>query len=140
MGRGITAFLLNDGKVYVSGSSKDGSLGMGVGTTYYQPEMVGLSDVVDVQARDRATVFLLKDGSVFNCGTRQYTALGYTDATRLDVVNTPTEVNVPHNVKEIIPQEISSSSGNYLFLMNDGTTYGCGFNGNGELGLDILIL
>ena len=74
------------------------------------------------------TLILRNDGTLWGCGRNYYGRLGLgdeSDRTTLTQITTNTD-----NIKSVY-----CGTSHTLILKNDGTLWGCGYNGNGELGL-----
>ena len=122
--------------MYGAGYNKYGSLGFGnTQEFYYSFEQVlneygksgFISDVIEITSANMTTLVRKNDGSVYSCG-RDISYYGeggkasFTDSTRLNLIFAANS------------QIIQISGGNHhtLFLKNDGTVLGCGYNGGGN--------
>lgn len=78
-----SAYLLNDGHVWVTGGGGQGQLGTGLNSDTNVPvEVPGLTDVIAIACGDRHTLFLKDDLSLLACGYNGQGQLG--DSTTLD--------------------------------------------------------
>jgi alpha-tubulin suppressor-like RCC1 family protein len=127
-----TIFLLNDGKVFVTGDNNNGQLGIGdegYKDVNYVFEI--LTNVKSVSAGTYHSMFLLKDGTVKACGKNSSGQLGDgTKTQRFSLV----DVKLSADVKLTNVKKISCGTFHTMFLLNDGTVMACGNNNNGQLG------
>ena len=72
------------------------------------------------------TVFLMKDGTVYGCGSNKQNQLG------LDEMN---EKNILTKLPINGVKDVKCGSYHTVFLMEDGSVMSCGDNSNGQLGL-----
>jgi alpha-tubulin suppressor-like RCC1 family protein len=129
---GATSFAVkSDGTVWGWGQGQYGKLGNGTTTNQTSPTQVstgtGLSNVVAVAAGYDHTLALTSGGSVWAWGLRSWGALG--DGTTTLHATTPQQVSGLSNVVAI-----AAGSQTSLALKSDGTVYGWGDNGAGQLG------
>lgn len=147
-------FVNRSGNAYSCGYNGEGALGLGNSTsTRYVPTLISsLSNVVKVETnyarssnysgteQTASSFFITQSGNVYACGSNQNAQLGLGSAS-------PTTYNSPQLVTAITDIYQVSTGGSYpdnttygkaggytLFLKNDGTVYGCGANGVGNLG------
>ena len=141
-GTSHTVFLLNTGSVYAVGSNGSGRLGNGTTVpstsgSYsgrYPVQVlagpspgVSLTDVVQVACGSSHTVFLRSDGSVYAVGSNGSGQLG--NGTSGSSVLLSVQVLSLTNVVQV-----ACGSNHTVFLLNNGTVYAVGYNGNGQLG------
>ena len=129
-GSSYTIFLLNDGTVYGCGRNGSGQLGLNDTTNRSTPTKISLTNVKDIACGDDYTIFLLSDGTVYGCGGNSSGQLGL-ELNNTDNSVTPTLISGINNVKSI-----ACGYNHTIFLLNDGTAYGCGDNEYGQLGLN----
>ena len=127
-----TIFLDSSKNVYTCGYYANGQLGLGnLGSIDYvatHAQITDLSNIDSIGAGHYHTLFLCSNGSVYACGSNGYGQLG-TGNFGNDVF-TPILITDLSNIIQV------SCGENYsLFLCSDGTVYGCGQNGNGQMGL-----
>ena len=128
---GHSLILKNDGTLWGCGWNSYGQLGLGDTnnrTTFTQITTNIVNDVKSVYCGYSYTFILKNDGTLWGCGYNGYGSLGLGDNTDR---NTFTQITAnTDNIKEIY-------CGNYhtLILENDGTLWGCSYNGYGGLGL-----
>ena len=122
--------LKNDKTVWSCGRNDQGQLGLGDSsnrTTFTQVTTNG-NDIEQVCCGYGHTIILKNDGSLWGCGWNERGQLGLGDTPNR---NTFTQIiNNADNIKEIYCGWIHT-----FILENDGTLWGCGGNGNGQLGL-----
>ena len=144
-----TMFLQNDGTVY---STKTGQQNGQTGRKSFLTKIGQVSspngtqnqfinNIIQVSAGGRNTMFLKKDGTVYGCGFNRYGQLGIGTSSHGAVTiddnrNVPTQVidnNDPTGFLTNIKQVVCNQEGHTLFLKNDNTVYGCGYNSHGQL-------
>ena len=132
-GNSYTFILKNDGSVWACGGNSSGQLGLGNYTdknTFTQVTTNINNDVKQVSCGDFHTFIIKNDGSVYSCGDNANGYLGLGDANNRNIFNKVT-TNINNDVKQI------ACGGNHtIILKNDGSVYSCGYNANGQLGLD----
>ena len=135
-GASHAVFLLkgnNDGKVMSCGNNANGQLGDGTNVEKTTPVLLNISNVKQISAKTTHTMFLLNDGTVKGCGNNQNGQLG--TGTLEQIVKEPVFVKIDSyntNLRNVI--QVSSGMGYTLFLLNDNTVLGCGYNKYGQLG------
>jgi alpha-tubulin suppressor-like RCC1 family protein len=132
-----TLLLKSDGSVWAMGDNYYGQLGNGTFNSTNQPEQVVSSGVVAVAAGGEHSLFLKSDGSLWGMGNNGDGELG--DGT-FNSTNQPEEI-VTNGVVAVaagVAQDrffYGSASADYsLFLKSDGSLWGMGYNGYGQLG------
>ena len=128
-----TFILKNDGSVWSCGYNDYGQLGLGDTTkrNIFTKITTNINnDVKQIYCGYLHTFILKNDGSVWSCGRNISGQLGLNDTTYR---NTFTQVttNINNDIKQI-------ACGRYhtFILKNDGSVWSCGYNNNGELGLN----
>ena len=125
-----TFILKNDGTLWGTGYNANGQLGLG-DTNYrntFTQVTTNADDIKEIYCGRSSTFILKNDGTLWSCGFNDYGPLGLGD-TGYKTTFTQVTTNAD-NVKEVY-------CGFYhtIILKNDGTLWGCGYNGNGEFGL-----
>jgi alpha-tubulin suppressor-like RCC1 family protein len=124
-------FLKNDGSLWAMGDNSTGALGDGTTDNYnYKtnlPEQIVASGVTAIAAGNGYSLFLKNNGSLWAMGWNQYGQLGDGTST---TANRPKQI-VDSGVTAIAAGTATQHS---LFLKDDGSLWGMGFNGEGELG------
>ena len=133
-------FLKSDGSLWAMGDNSCGQLGDGLNNHYYssQPEQIVASGVTAIAAGGYHSLFLKSDGSLWAMGWSGHGQLG--DGTIGDPINP--EYSTPEYVYTNQPEQIVASgviaiaAGGYhsLFIKSDGSLWGMGYNGYGQLG------
>ena len=125
-----TLILKNDGTLWGCGHNENGQLGLGdiTGRKTFTQIITNTNDIKSVYCGYCHNIILKNDGTLWGCGHNTYGQLGLGDTTDR---NTFTEITTDtDDIKQIY-------CGHYhtLILKNDGTLWGCGYNGYGQLGL-----
>ena len=124
--------LKNDCTVWACGYNRHfGQLGLGGGGDRYTFIQVttNTDDIKSVCCGRYYTLILKNDGTLWSCGQNNYGQLGLGDTTDRNTFTQAT-TNVD-NVKEIYCCNYHT-----FILKNDSTLWGCGYNGDGRLGLE----
>jgi alpha-tubulin suppressor-like RCC1 family protein len=135
-------FLHSTGIVYACGWNGNGQLGMN-NTTQSQVlvQVLGIngdavnkiSMIKQVSAGNAHSLFLRStDGAVFCCGDNTYGQLGMCDYT----LNYIALQQIPLTGTQLIAKFVHTTVNSTYIVINNGNVYSCGFNGNGELGLN----
>ena len=93
---------------------------------------VDSSKIVQVGVGYQSLYVLKNDGTLWSCGLNDVGQLGLGDTTSRNVL-TQVTTNIDNDVKQIIAS--CSSNSNVFIIKKDGSLWGCGRNGYGELGL-----
>ena len=123
--------ILEDGSLYAWGNNNYGQLGVGDEVNRNIPTKVNLpGKIKELIIKYSSYYAILEDGSLYAWGDNRYGQLGI--GSENDYVNTPTKVNLPGTIKELI-------TGAYSFyaILEDGTLYAWGYNYDGQLGVGI---
>ena len=125
-----TFILKNDGTLWGTGNNYSGQLGLGDGHDRYAFTQIttNTDNIKDVYCGGSYTIILKNDGTLWGCGCNTFGQLGLGDTT-----NRTTFTQVTTNADNI--KSVCCGSSHTLILKNDGTVWGCGHNGYGELGL-----
>ena len=126
-----TYVLLEDGTLYTCGSNYYGQLGLGSDEKKVSiPTKVDLPDTIkELITNDYSVYAILEDGSLYAWGDNRYNGeLGV--GSENDYVNTPTKVNLPGKIKELIIYGLSIYA-----ILEDNSLYAWGYNGIGLLGV-----
>ena len=122
-----TLILKNDSTLW--GCGINGSCELGLGDNNNRTTFTKIiSDVKSVYCGSSHTLILKNDGTLWGCGYNEYGQLGLGDTSNRKVfaqITTNTD-----NIKSIY-----CGAHHTFILKNDGTLYGCGANGSGQLGL-----
>jgi len=123
-----TAVLRQDGTVWTWGRNSNGQLGDDSTTDRVTPVQVqGLSDITSIAAGAEHTIALKNNGTVWAWGRNGNGQLG--DGIFSFNMTTPVQVQGLSNVKAI-----AAGYNHSIALKNDGTVWGWGHNGFGQLG------
>ena len=125
-----TFILKNDGTLWGTGNNYSGQLGLGDGHDRYAFTQIttNIDNIKEVYCGGSYTIILKNDGTLWGCGANGSGQLGLGDTT-----NRTTFTQVTTNADNI--KSVCCGSSHTLILKNDGTVWGCGHNGYGELGL-----
>lgn len=128
-GVNFTVSLKNDGTSWTWGSNAEGELGNGsmAGFSNVPVQVSLLSDITSIARGIQHAVALRSDGTVWDWGYNGFGQLGN--------VNIGSFSNVPVQVSGLT-DIVAIAGGAYhsLAIRNDGTVWGWGYNGSGELG------
>jgi len=124
-----------DGTVWCWGSDGFGQLGNDAtqANSTIPVQVSGLSDIVEIAAGAYHSIALNASGSVSAWGYDQYGQLGDNDTGDANKFVPVTMPSQPYGVRTIGAGGYTS----YLVYYSGSTIYGCGYNGNGALGLGV---
>ena len=120
----------NDGTLWGCGNNQYGELGLGdtSNRTTFTQIATNTNNIRSIYCGDNHTIILKNDGTLWGTGYNYYGVLGLGDtSTRYTFTQITTNVN---DIKSVY-----CGSRQTFILKNDGTLWGTGYNGNGELGL-----
>ena len=127
--------ILDNGSLYAWGNNKDGQLGLGLTDEYVAynkkvdiPGKVKLIKCAGDNPTESACYVITEDGALYVWGKNSYGQLGVGDEVNK---NTPTKVNLPGKIKELITTNVPS----VYALMEDSSLYAWGYNLDGQLGV-----
>jgi alpha-tubulin suppressor-like RCC1 family protein len=125
--------LKNDGTLWAKGKNEYGQLGLGNTTTasvFTQVTTNTDGGVIDVACGDRETMIIKTDYSVWVCGQ---TCFGLKNESNLASFTRVTDENIidGSQIKKIV---MSGEYSSCFVLKTDGVLWGCGNDGNGQLG------
>ena len=129
-GRLYTLILKNDGTLWGCGANDYGQLGLGDTTnrTTFTQITTNINDIKEVYCGWYHNIILKNNGTLWGSGYNSNGELGLGDN-----VNKTTFTQAIINVNDI--KSVYCNAGNTFILKNDGTLWGCGYNGYGSLGL-----
>ena len=127
---GFTYMLKNDGTLWSTGLNSHGQLGLGDSTNRNVFTQV-TTDVEQVACGDYHAMILKTDGTIWTCG---YNNLGQLGAGNSDSSMAKSFVKRSFNTTSI--KKIDCGAAHSFVLTNDGELWVCGYNENGQLGLD----
>ena len=133
-----TVVLMTDGSLYGTGNNGYGQLTRATPSPYKiteltEFEMPTLSAGVKpkyIACGSTHTVVLMTDGSLYGTGYNGYGQLGLGDTTNKSSL---TQIPMPTLSAGVKPKYIACGSGHTIVLMTDGSLYGTGDNGYGQL-------
>ena len=125
-----TLILENDGTLWGCGNNQYGELGLGDTTNRntFTQVTTNTDDIKEIYCGAGHTLILENDGTLWGCGYNVDGELGLGDTT-----NRTTFTQITTNTDNI--KSVYCGSLHTFILKNDGTLWGCGYNGHGELGL-----
>ena len=125
-----TFILKNDGTLWGTGNNYSGQLGLGDGHDRYAFTQIttNIDNIKEVYCGGSYTIILKNDGTLWGCGANGGGQLGLGDTT-----NRTTFTQITTNTDNI--KDVYCGGSHTFILKNDGTVWGCGHNGYGELGL-----
>jgi alpha-tubulin suppressor-like RCC1 family protein len=122
--------LCHDGHVWTCGDNYHGQLGDSLSSERIIPEEVpGLDSIIMVSAGAESSYALSKSGEVWCWGSDEFGQLGLNS--QLGKILAPKKIDGLNNIKSVYAGWFHT-----LFLLNDGTVWGCGRNDGGQLGVD----
>jgi alpha-tubulin suppressor-like RCC1 family protein len=130
------AILMDDGSIYSSGLNQMGQFGMGgIGGENHRSyntlqQMINTTGKrpVQIECGFFCVAVLMEDGSVFSVGWNEYGLFG--NGTNIS----SNDLTPMLNTTGKRPVQIALSSFSMVVLMEDGSVYGTGYNGWGQLG------
>ena len=134
-GDGHSLFLKSDGSLWAMGDNLFSQLGDG--TTNYNinhPEQIVASNVTAVAAGLSHSLFLKRDGSLWAMGDNSSGELGDGTYVTYNPYVAYRGTNQPEQIVASNVTAIAAGSYHSLFLKSDGSLWGMGLNGDGELG------
>ena len=125
-----TLILKNDGTLWSTGYNGYGQLGLGDNTnrTTFTQVTTNADDIKEIYCGRNSTFILKNDGTLWSTGYNEHGQLGLGDTTYR-----ATFTQVIANVDDI--KSVYCGYCHTIILKNNGTLWGCGYNGNGEFGL-----
>ena len=125
-----TFILKNDGTLWGTGNNYSGQLGLGDITDrkIFTQITTNTDNIKEVYCGGSYTIILKNDGTLWGCGANGSGQLGLGDTT-----NRTTFTQITTNTDNI--KEVYCGGSYTIILKNDGTLWGCGANGGGQLGL-----
>ena len=129
-GNYYTLMLKNDGTLLGCGYNGEGQLGLGGfnNKNTFTEITTNTDDIKSVYCGSQYTLILKNDGTLWGTGYNSSGGLGLGD-TKYRTIFTQITTNTD-NIKEIY-----CGGEHTIILKNDGTLWGCGYNGHGQLGL-----
>ena len=128
-------FLKSDGSLWAMGYNGYGELGDGSFNNTNRPKQIIASNVTTIAGGDYHSLYLKDDGSLWVMGDNSYGQLGddiYSPNPFFGLgISTPT----PEMIVASNATAIAGGTGDSLFLKNDGSLWGMGWNTFGELGI-----
>jgi alpha-tubulin suppressor-like RCC1 family protein len=130
-GNSHTMVLMGDGSIYGSGNNEYSQLGDETTTNRSTLTLMTNSTgktPVSISCGENYTMVLMSDGLVYGCGSNTFGRLGDGTSTNRSTLTLMT------NTTGKTPISISCGTYHTMVLMSDGSIYGCGSNGSGQLG------
>ena len=125
-----TLILKNDGTLWGCGRNDYGQLGLNdtKGRTTFTIIGINTNDIKSVYCGYTHTLILKNNGTLWGCGRNDYGQLGLGDTS-----NRNTFTQITNNANDI--KSVYCGHDYTIILKNDGTLWGCGYNGYSQLGL-----
>ena len=121
--------LMEDSSLYSWGNNESGQLGVGDEVNKNTPTKVNLPSKIKELITTGSSVYaLMEDSSLYSWGDNIFGQLGVGD--EVNKKNTPTKVNLPGKIKELITNGLSSYA-----ILEDSSLYSWGYNSYGQLGV-----
>jgi alpha-tubulin suppressor-like RCC1 family protein len=127
------------GQAWMWGINYDGQLGDGTTSPHYSPQLVlsapgtPLTNVISIAAGSSHTSALMRDGTVKSWGTNGNGALGNPGAGSRSLYPVTVITNTGEPLNDVV-QLACGGSRFCVAVRNDGTVWGWGANGTGQLG------
>jgi alpha-tubulin suppressor-like RCC1 family protein len=127
----VTVLLMNNGSIYTAGLNTTGALGLGHSRYYYSyTQVVNLNITpVTIEYGSQHIIILSTTGDIYGIGLNTSGQLGIANTTN------QTAYQIMQNTTSKTPIGIACGAAHTIVSMSDGTIYGTGGNGLGELGL-----
>ncbi len=122
-------FLKSDGSLWAMGENNYGQLGDGTYDNTNAPEEIVASNVTAIAAGYLHSLFLKSNGSLWGMGYNYYGQLG--DGTYGGPLN---DQGIPERIVSSNVIAIAAGAEHSLFIKSDGSLWGMGGNGAGQLG------
>lgn len=97
------------------------------------PVYSSLTNIVDIAAGTKHSLFLKSDGTVLSCGANNFGQLGIGTTQPSTTPMQVKENRASQNLSNIV--QISAGDNHSIFLKNNSNVLTCGFNGDGQLGM-----
>ena len=125
-----TIILKNDGTLWSCGHNSYGELGLGDTSHRYTFTQVttNANNIKEIYCGDHHTFILKNDGTLWCCGRNINGELSLGDN-----YNRTTFTQITANTDDV--KSVYCGANHTIMLKNDGTLWGCGYNGSGNLGL-----
>ena len=125
-----TIIFKNDGTLWGCGNNRSSQLGLGdtSNKTIFTKVTTNVDNIKSIYCGSYHSFILKNDGTLWGCGNNEHGQLGLGDAN-----NRKTFTLIGINTNDI--KSIYCGSSYTLILKNNGTLWGCGYNGYGQLGL-----
>jgi alpha-tubulin suppressor-like RCC1 family protein len=141
-GVAFTVVLTNDGVIYCCGANDFGQLGIGSTaspqTTLTPMNLAGICGTPEQLAAGGVyTLVLTNNGNIYGCGRNLSGELGI--GSIASPQTTLTLMHSPVGGFSGTPEQVAAGDRLTLVLTNNGTIYGCGENGDGELGIGSIV-
>ncbi|MFY7728675.1 MAG: RCC1-like domain-containing protein, partial [Flavobacterium sp.] len=131
-GSSHTIVLMTDGTIYGTGLNGSGQLGDGTNTNKSNLTLMTNSTgktPLRIACGSSYTIVLMTDGTIYGTGSNSSGQLGDGTTTNKNILT------LMNNSTGKTPSQIACGSSHTIVLMTDGTIYGTGNNGSGQLGV-----
>ena len=131
---GYCSFVIKDGKLYGTGDNGNNQLGIGITTLQQMINQTGKT-VKSVACGNSHTIVLMTDGTVYGTGDNSSGELGTGSTSDSQTTLTRMKIDYGAGIVDVTGvKSIACGDSHTIVLMNDGTVYGTGAGGNGQLG------
>jgi alpha-tubulin suppressor-like RCC1 family protein len=135
-GENTVGAIRSDGTLWGWGANGNGQLGLNDLVHRSSPVQVGTSSWAAVSANGRYTAAIRTDGALFMWGRNNFGQLGQNDSNHR---SSPVQVGTSSWTAIAVAHGSTGGSGITFAIRSDGTLWGWGANGNGQLGLNDLV-
>ena len=131
---GYCSFVIKDGKLYGTGDNGNDQMGIRITTLQQMINQTGKT-VKSIACGNYHTIVLMTDDTVYGTGDNWDGQLGTGSTSDSQTTLTRMKIDYGAGIVDVTGVKAIACGGYYtIVLMNDGTVYGTGAGGNGQLG------